>query len=60
SECKEFFPEFANKRVIGAMAGIVVNENADLFAMRKGLFVILQTGEIVKLINKPSFVPKSW
>ncbi|MBF0627588.1 MAG: hypothetical protein HQL91_05130 [Magnetococcales bacterium] len=57
---KRFFPRFANCQVYGAVAGMVIASEADLFAMRKGLFVIAQTGDSVQLANAPDFVPRSW
>ena len=57
---KEFFPHFKARKVIGAVAGIVMEERADKYAYRKGLFVIGQTGETVKILNDKSFEPKEW
>ncbi|MEO5334620.1 MAG: hypothetical protein H7839_21600 [Magnetococcus sp. YQC-5] len=56
-ECKVIFP---NKRIIGAVAGIAIDETADLFAMRNGLFVIVQAGDQVRLANDETFVPREW
>ncbi|MCD6455866.1 MAG: hypothetical protein J7K81_03635 [Methanophagales archaeon] len=57
---KEFFPHFADRKVIGAVAGIVIEERSDKYAYRKGLFVIGQTGETVKILNDEKFNPKTW
>lgn len=57
---KEFFPRFADRKVIGAVAGIVIEERSDKYAYRKGLFVIGQTGETVKILNDEKFNPKTW
>jgi hypothetical protein len=57
---REFFPEYADKRVLGAVAGIVIEEQADRFAYREGLFVIGQAGETVRILNDRQFQPKSW
>ncbi|MBF0437769.1 MAG: DUF3782 domain-containing protein [Magnetococcales bacterium] len=59
-EFKEFFPEYANRQVIGAVAGIVIDEHVDRHAMKQGMFVIVQSGDGVKLANGLGFVPKSW
>jgi hypothetical protein len=48
---KHFFPQYAEKKTIGAVAGIVIEENADKYAYKKGLFVIAQSGETVKILN---------
>ncbi|MBF0604207.1 MAG: DUF3782 domain-containing protein [Nitrospirae bacterium] len=60
AEFKEFFPVYADKRVIGAVAGIVIEENAGRFAINKGLFVIEQTGNILRMANDEAFVPRAW
>ena len=60
AEFKEFFPEYADKRVIGAVAGIVIEENAGRFAINKGLFVIEQTGNVLRMANDEAFVPRAW
>jgi predicted AAA+ superfamily ATPase len=57
---KAFFPEYADRKVIGAVAGIVIDEDADTFAYRQGLFVIAQSGEVVTILNDAQFRPKQW
>ncbi|MEO5332510.1 MAG: hypothetical protein H7839_10840 [Magnetococcus sp. YQC-5] len=59
-EFKEFFPEYADKRVFGAVAGMVVDENVIRFAIKNGLFVIVQAGDQVCLANDDTFVPREW
>ncbi|MEO5363865.1 MAG: hypothetical protein H7838_09620 [Magnetococcus sp. DMHC-8] len=60
ADFKSFFPRYANCRVYGAVAGIVVESEADQFAMKQGLFVIAQSGETVRLANDVEFKPKVW
>ena len=60
SKFKSFFPEFIDRRVIGAVAGIVIDENADRYAYKKGLYVIAQSGETVKILNDVKFQPRVW
>ena len=60
SEFKEFFPEYVNKRVMGAISGIIVEENVERYAMNQGLFVIVQSGETVKMANEQAFNPRVW
>ncbi len=57
---KQFFPHFKDRKIIGAVAGIVIDENADRYAYHKGLFVIGQTGETVNILNDEKFEPKVW
>ncbi len=60
SKFHEFFTHFADKKLLGAVAGIVIEEEADKYAYRRGLFVIGQTGETVKILNDEKFRPKTW
>jgi len=60
SKFKSFFPRYADCTVYGAVAGIVIDANADQFAINQGLFVIVQSGETVCIANDEHFVPKTW
>lgn len=60
SQFKEFFWEYTDKKVIGAVAGMVVEENVSRFAINKGLFVIVQAGDTLCLANDEAFVPYTW
>ncbi len=60
AEFKNFFPEYADKRIMGAVAGIVIEENVDQFAMKKGMFVIVQSGSTVRIANEVNFIPQTW
>jgi len=57
---KIFFPRYADCMAYGAVAGIVIDADADQFAINKGLFVIAQSGESVHIVNDENFVPKIW
>ncbi len=57
---KSFFPEYADRKVIGAVGGIVIEKESDRYAYKKGLFVIAERGESVKIINDSKFKPKVW
>ena len=57
---RRFFPYLADRKLLGAVAGIVIDEGADKYAYRRGLFVIAQTGETVKILNDEKFKPKQW
>jgi len=57
---KRFFPDYADKRVMGAVAGIVIEENAGKYAYRRGLFVIGQSGDTVAILNDAKFKPGIW
>lgn len=60
AEFKTFFPSYADRQVLGAVAGMVIEEGADKFAYRHGLFVLAQSGDTVCLLNDGAFRPKAW
>lgn len=57
---KKIFPEYEHKNVYGAVAFLVVEEEADKYAYKQGLFVIKATTESAKIINDKKFQPKKW
>ncbi|MBF0339880.1 MAG: DUF3782 domain-containing protein [Magnetococcales bacterium] len=57
---KEFFSEYADKRVLGAVAAMVIEENVRRFAINQGMFVIEQTGDTLRMANDEAFVPRAW
>jgi hypothetical protein len=53
--------EVVGKKMLGAMAGGVVNVDVRHYAYESGFFVLELTGETVALIPPPTgFVPKQW
>jgi len=46
--------------LLGAVAGMRVEENAETFAIKKGLYVLKQKGEIVEIANDDNFKPREW
>ncbi len=57
---KKVFSEYKDKNVYGGMAFLRVEEDADRFAYRNGLFVIAVKGNTAKILNDKKFVPKKW
>ena len=57
---RQFFPEYSQKQLYGAVAGIEIEEGADKYAYRQGLFVLAQAGEAVSILNNPDFEPRNW
>ena len=60
TQFRQFFPEYAHKNLYGAVAGIEIEEGADKYAYRQGLFVLAQAGETVAILNNSDFQPKNW
>ena len=49
------------RRFIGAVAGAVLRDDAVKFAQKNGMYVIVQSGEAVRIIPPPEgFVAKEW
>jgi hypothetical protein len=57
---RDFFPEYAQMAIYGAVAGIGIEAGADRYAYRQGLFVLAQSGERVVILNDAQFQPKAW
>jgi hypothetical protein len=57
---RDFFPEYAQMAIYGAVAGIGIEAGADRYAYRQGLFVLAQSGETVVILNDAQFQPKAW
>ena len=55
-----FFPEYADGQVHGAVAGMRIEDGADRYAYRQGLFVLAQTGDTVKILNDENFQASAW
>ena len=60
NQFRHFFPEYSQKQLYGAVAGIEVEEGADRYAYRQGFFVLAQAGEAVSILNNSDFQPKNW
>jgi hypothetical protein len=53
--------EVAGKKMLGAMAGGVVDDDTRRYAYESGFFVLELTGDTVQLIPPPEgFVPAQW
>ncbi len=57
SKFRKYFPEYADKRVMGAVAAMVIPESIERYACKKGLFVLAQSGEVITILNDENFEP---
>ena len=57
---KRLLPSYKNKKVMGAISGMVLPNNVARYAYKKGLFVITQTGEHLIIRNDLKFKAKIW
>ena len=56
-----YFPRYADYRVYGAVAGLRVEEEADRYAYRQGLFVLTATGDgLAQIANDAAFQPRDF
>ena len=52
--------DFTGISLLGAVAGMIIDQNADWYAMKQGLYVLRQAGNLIEIANDASFTPKEW
>jgi hypothetical protein len=57
---REFFPQYRNHKIYGAVASLEFGGNADRFAHKKGLFVLRWADDLMIIANPVSFQGKSF
>ena len=57
---RRLLPRYAEARIMGAVAAMVLPDDVARYAYRKGLFVLAQSGEGVVIRNDSGFVPVTW
>lgn len=60
NQVKNWMPEYAEKRIYGAVAFISEDAGTAAMAEKKGLFVIRATGDSASIVNMNDFTPKIW
>jgi hypothetical protein len=60
SRVREFFPEYADKKVIGAIASLYVDPSLVRFAERQGLIVLGFGEDVMDVLNSPEFTPREF
>ncbi len=53
-------PEYSGYKILGAVAGMTAQKTAVKLAVKKGLFVITQSGQKIELLNPEGFEPKEF
>ena len=56
----ELMPEYADRRVYGAVAYLKSHESVNVHAARQGLFVIRATGSSASITNDAGFTPRAF
>ena len=57
---KACWPEYAQYKLLGGVAAMVLPDDVGRYAYRRGLFVLAQSGEAVEIRNDAKFVPTVW
>ena len=57
---KKLFPGYRDMKVMGAVAAMVMQDNVSRYAYKKGLFVLRQSGDTMKILNDDKFMPAVW
>ncbi len=57
-EAREFFPEYAGRKFIGAIASLYVDESVARYAEKQGLIVLGFGEDVMEVLNSPGFVPR--
>ena len=60
NEFPELMPEYASRRIYGAVAYLKAHQESDLRAERLGLFVIRATGSSASITNREGFTPRTF
>ncbi|MDR0586813.1 MAG: hypothetical protein LBG26_06200 [Treponema sp.] len=48
------------RKLLGAVAGAIVNASVKKYALRRGVYVIEQSGDTVKIEAPEGFKPRMW
>ena len=57
---KRLFPQWANHQIYGALASMVMEGYVAEYAESKGLFVIVPSGDTVRIRHRQDFQPKGY
>ena len=59
-QAREFFPEYAAKKIIGIIASFYVDDSLVRYGERLGVIVLGFGREVMEVLNQPGFVPKGF
>lgn len=60
SKAREFFPEYDDKKIIGAIASLYVNETVVRHGEKQGVLVLGLGEDLMDVLNAPGFVPRTF
>jgi hypothetical protein len=59
-EFREFFPEYAPRKLIGVVASLAVDPSVVAYAEKTGFLVLAVGEQLMEAQNSPGFKPKLW
>lgn len=59
-EFREILPEFKDKKVIGVLASLYIDESFITYAEKKGFYVLGIGEHLMEVKNSKAFKPKEW
>ncbi len=59
-EFREFYPEYGDKKLIGVLATLRIDENVLRYAEKTGFLVLAVGAELMEVKNTKGFKPKEW
>jgi hypothetical protein len=59
-EARQFFPHYADKRVIGVLASFYVDEAVVRYGERQGLWMLGVADDVMEVLNSPGFSPTAF
>jgi hypothetical protein len=60
AKLKRLLPSYRDKRVMGAVSGMVIPDNVARYAYSQGLYLIAQSGDHLLIRNDAGFSPQVW
>ncbi len=57
-EARDFFPEYADKKFIGSVASLYVEENVVRYGEQQGVIVLGFGEDVMEVLNTPGFKPR--
>ncbi len=56
-EFREYFPEYADRKIIGSLATLNVDDSLVKYASREGILIFAVGDELMDVMNEPGFKP---
>jgi len=56
-EFREYFPEYADRKIIGSLATLNVDDSLVKYASREGILILAVGDELMDVMNEPGFKP---